>query len=177
MLGLQSFPAYFALYLVLKNNLERKKFMKKKILPILLIILIITGCNKLEKSYIGEESTIEISTSNDVTLSLKDETLTDKGATIILTNNSKKEYSYSTPYTIEIKKDGKWHVINVNLDFTVPLYHLKPGEKEEIELNWENTYGKLKTGTYRIVKGIDYEYQKDKTKTLYLTTEFNIDSN
>ena len=89
--------------------------MKKTIFIVLLcdIILIgLVGCTQSEigENYIGEESTAEITTSSDVTLSIKEGTLTNTGATILLKNNGDKTYIYGNPYVLEIKKDGHWRI-------------------------------------------------------------------
>ena len=73
------------------------------------VILGMTGCGKSKKEFdIGNKSDIKIS-QNDVTMTIKDGTLTNSGATLILTNNSDKNFQYGTSYEIEIKKDGEWH--------------------------------------------------------------------
>ena len=81
--------------------------MKKTILTILLcgfLIISLTGCGKTKNEFdIGDKSDIIIS-ENDITMSIKEETLTDTSATIILTNNSDKDFQYGNPYEIEIKK-------------------------------------------------------------------------
>ena len=46
---------------------------------------------------IGNKSDIKIS-QNDVTMTIKDGTLTNSGATLILTNNSDKNFQYGNPY-------------------------------------------------------------------------------
>ena len=95
--------------------------MKKTILTILLcgvMVLGMTGCGKQKNEFdIGNKSDIKIS-QNDVIMTIKEGTLTNKSATLILTNNSDKNFQYGTPYEIEIKKDGEWHKINVELNFT-----------------------------------------------------------
>lgn len=152
--------------------------MKKTILTILLcgvMVLGITGCANSKNEFdVGKKSDIKIS-QNDVTLTIKDGTLTNTGATLILKNNSSKYYHYGNPYEIEIKKDGEWHHINVELNFTLPAYGLNPGESKEIELNWEHGYGKLSTGAYRIIKVIDYEYEEVKYEDFNVTVEFTIE--
>ena len=84
--------------------------MKKTILSILLcgvMVFGLTGCDKLKNDFeIGNKSDIKIS-QNDVIMTIKDKTLTNKGATIVLTNNSDKNFQYGNPYELEIKKDGK----------------------------------------------------------------------
>ena len=151
--------------------------MKKTFLSILLcgvMVFGLTGCDKLKNDFeIGNKSDIKIS-QNDVIMTIKDKTLTNKGATIVLTNNSDKNFQYGNPYEIEIKKDGEWHKINVELNFTMPAFQLSARENKEIEINWENGYGKLAKGTYRIIKGIDYEYEEGKYKSFNIAVEFTI---
>ena len=138
------------------------------------VVLGMTGCGKSKKEFdIGNKSDIKIS-QNDVIMTIKEGTLTNKSATLILTNNSDKNFQYGTPYEIEIKKDGEWHKINVELNFTMPAFQLSARENNEIEINWENGYGKLEKGTYRIIKGIDYEYEEGKYKPFNIAVEFTI---
>ena len=152
--------------------------MKKAILTILLcgvLVLGMTGCGKSKNEFdIGNKSDIKVS-QNDVIMTIKEGTLTNKSATLVLTNNSAKNFQYGTPYEIEIKKDGEWHHINVELDFTMPAYGIKPGESNEIEINWKHGYGKLAKGTYRIIKEIDYEYEEGKYETFNVAVEFTIE--
>lgn len=154
--------------------------MEKTILTILLcgvMVLGMTGCGKQKNEFdIGNKSDIKIS-QNDVIMTIKEGTLTNKSATLVLTNNSDKNFQYGNPYEIEIKKDGEWHKINVELNFTLPAFHLLPKESKEIELNWENEYGKLSKGTYRIIKGINYEYEEGKYKSFNVAVEFTINRN
>ena len=138
------------------------------------VVLGLTGCGKQKNEFdIGNKSDIKIS-QNDVIMTIKEGTLTNKSATLILTNNSDKNFQYGTPYEIEIKKDGEWHKINVELNFTMPAFQLSAKENKEIEINWENGYGKLEKGTYRILKGIDYEYEEGKYKSFNIAVEFTI---
>ena len=138
------------------------------------VVLGMTGCGKQKNEFdIGNKSDIKIS-QNDVIMTIKEGTLTNKSATLILTNNSDKNFQYGTPYEIEIKKDGEWHKINVELNFTMPAFQLSAKENKEIEINWENGYGKLEKGTYRIIKEIDYEYEEGKYKSFNIAVEFTI---
>ena len=151
--------------------------MKKTILTILLcgvIVLGMTGCGKQKNEFdIGNKSDIKIS-QNDVIMTIKEGTLTNKSATLVLTNNSDKNFQYGNPYEIEIKKDGEWHKINVELNFDMPAFPLSSKESKEIEIDWENGYGKLAKGTYRIIKGINYEYEEGKYETFNVAIEFTI---
>ena len=151
--------------------------MKKTILTILLcgvMVLGMTGCGKQKNEFdIGNKSDIKNS-QNDVIMTIKEGTLTNKSATLVLTNNSDKNFQYGNPYEIEIKKDGEWHKINVELNFDMPAFPLSSKESKEIELDWENGYGKLAKGTYRIIKGINYEYEEGKYETFNVAIEFTI---
>ncbi len=151
--------------------------MKKTILSILLcgvMVFALTGCDKLKNDFeIGNKSDIKIS-QNDVIMTIKDKTLTNKGATIVLTNNSDKNFQYGNPYELEIKKDGDWHKINIELYFNMLAFQLSPKESNEMEIDFENGYGKLAKGTYRIIKEIDYEYEEGKYETYNVAVEFTI---
>ena len=151
--------------------------MKKIIITIFLCCFIsfgLTGCDNRKNEFeIGNESNIEI-TEKNISLSVKQNTLTKTGAILILKNDSDMDISYGEPYEIEIKKDGKWHKINVSLNFIMPAWKLKAKETKEIELNWEHSYGKLARGEYRIIKNI---YVKNSTGTFdnhYVSAEFKI---
>ena len=151
--------------------------MKKTILTILLcgvMVLGMTGCGKQKNEFdIGNKSDIKISQNDGIT-TIKEGTLTNKSATLVLINYSDKNFQYGSPYEIEIKKDGEWHKINVELNFDMPAFQLLSKESKEIELDWENEYGKLAKGTYRIIKGIDYEYEEGKYETFNVAIEFTI---
>ena len=151
--------------------------MKKTILTILLcgvMVLGMTGWGKQKNEFdIGNKSDIKIS-QNDVIMTIKEGTLTNKSATLVLTNNSDKNFQYGNTYEIEIKKDGEWHKINVELNFDIPAFPLSSKESKKIELNWENGYGKLAKGTYRIIKDIDYKNEEGKCKSFNIAVEFTI---
>ena len=152
--------------------------MKKTILTILLcgvMVLGITGCGTNKNEFdIGEKSSIEIVEKN-ISLSVKDGTLKNTGATFILKNSSDIDVEYGEPYEIEIKKDGEWHKINVELNFILPAYILKSNTTKEIELKWENGYGKLASGEYRIIKGINIEKEDETFEKFYVSCEFTIE--
>ena len=151
----------------------------KKIVILIVVCLSVSLCltgfkSSQNKIDIGNESDLNIS-QTDVTMSIKKGTLTNNGATIVLTNESDKDYEYGSPYEIEVKKDGKWHKINAELNFDLPAFILKAGENVELELDWENGYGLLPKGTYRIIKDADYEYENEKYNSFNIAVEFNID--
>ena len=151
--------------------------MKKIVLVILLcgiMVLTMTGCkNAKNRLDIGNKSNIKVS-QNDVIMTVKDVTLTNKSVTLILTNNSDRKIQYGSPYEIEIKKNGEWYKINAKLNFTLPLFILESKEKNEFKLSFEEGYGKLPSGTYRVIKKIDKEKEDGLFDSFYVSTEFTI---
>ena len=150
----------------------------KKILTILvctLIILSLSACTNSKNEFdIGKESNIEIE-EKGVSLLIKENTLTKTGATLILKNDSDVVIQYGEPYEIEIKKDGKWHKINVELNFIMPAYIVNAKESKEIELNWSYGYGKLTSGNYRIIKDINIKNAEGSYEKFYVSAEFSIE--
>ena len=152
--------------------------MKKTILTILvcgIMVLGLTGCGTNKNEFdIGKESNIEI-VEKGVSLTVKENTLKETGATLILKNDSEVDVQYGNPYEIEIKKDGEWHKINVQLDFTLPAFSLKSKETKELEINWKEGYGKLTPGDYRIIKSIEIEKADGTFDTFYVSAKFTIE--
>lgn len=152
--------------------------MKNKLLSILicglLFTILLTGCDIIKNELeIGNESNIEQTTEN-VILTLKDGTLTKNGATFILKNNDNVVYSYGPAWELEIKQGGTWHKINVVLNFNSPLYQLDVNEAKELNINWEDSYGTLPEGDYRIIKAVDIENADEVFEKFYVTSEFTI---
>lgn len=148
--------------------------MKKTILILLcgVIVLCIAGCGSTKNEFkVGEKSNIQ-TTKNDISLSIKEETLKNTGATFILRNDSDKLLRYDEVYEIEIKEKNGWHKINTELGFNEPLWSVEPKKSEEIELKWEHGYGKLAKGEYRIVKEVYYEEEAEQK--FYISAEFII---
>lgn len=152
--------------------------MKKTILTILVcgfMVLGLTGCGTNKNEFdIGKESSVEPTTS-DVTLTLKEGTLTNTGATFILKNEGNIDYGYGPSWEIEMKQDDEWHKIDVVLNFNSPSYQLSVNESKELNINWENSYGKLASGDYRIIKSIDVEQEDGTFDTFYVSAEFTIE--
>lgn len=99
---------------------------------------------------------IESKNAGSVLLKVKEDTRTSKGATFIIENTTDEEYVYGQPYTIEKFDDGNWKELDTltgdPLSWNAIAYSLKSGEEKELNINWSFGYGKLKSGTYRLVK-------------------------
>ena len=128
--------------------------MKKTIIAILIcgiMILGITGCGSSKHDVnVGYKSNVEV-VKNNITLSLKEGTLKNTGATFILKNNSDITALYGNPYWIEKETDGKWSKVKTVEDMNLAF------------------------GKYRLVKDITVEYEDDSRESFNVTAEFTIE--
>ena len=93
---------------------------------------------------------------NDIVMSLKNGSLSNSRATFILKNNTSDLYKYGNDYYIEVYKDGKWKNLELkkSLNFDDIAYDLKSNESVQININFEDIYGKLENGKYRVIKKV-----------------------
>ena len=116
---------------------------------------------------------------NTVTIKVSKKSISNTGATVVVTDKSSQKYTWGTEYFLQVKENGKWK----RLDFLEPshspanvdtLLGYILDEKHQItqSIDWERRYGKLPNGTYRIVKiGFDTTTRKD---VYFYSNEFKI---
>ena len=129
------------------------------------------------KYFYDLEDKNENKSDNPVTMSLKDGTLTPKGATFILKNNTDKEYSYEPAYYLEKKENGNWEKIELDepLSWNSVIFTLKSREEIEINIDWLNTgYGVLNKGQYRLSKTNFRENYSSSSVGFEIHAEFEI---
>lgn len=127
--------------------------MRKKIWIIVGILIVVIGITAIS-IWLIQSNKQRMNQVPGVSIKIKEGTLTNTGATIIITDTTDKNYSYGEPYRIDKKENGKWKEAPKVIEdafFNMPAYY--PDENNEIvrEINWEWIYGKLKPGTYRFV--------------------------
>lgn len=147
--------------------------MKKIVLGILISltsIFLLTGCTNEIDKLITTESDVKIEDSN-VTLKVREETLTNKGATFVLENNRKDIIDYTLAYEIEAKRDNKWYKLGIINEFIEEIYEVDAKSTDQIIVDWENTYLKLPKGEYRLVKEISVP---STLELFYVAGEFTI---
>ena len=107
----------------------------------------------------NKESTIEIVQIKNVSMDIYDISLT--GATLIITDTNKNQYTYSEWYKIEKEDSGKWYdvkpIIN-NYVFNDIAYLVNDNNEVKFIIDWEWLYGKLPIGNYRILKQVNNQY-------------------
>lgn len=147
--------------------------MKKIVLGILIgltSVFLLTGCTNEIDKLITAESDVKIENSN-VTLKVREETLTNKGATFILENNRRDIIDYTLAYEIEAKRDNKWYKLGIIAEFVEEIYEVDAKSTDQIIVDWEKTYLKLPKGEYRLVKEISVP---STLELFYVAGEFKI---
>lgn len=147
--------------------------MKKIVLGILIgltSVFLLTGCTNEIDKLITTESDVKIENSN-VTLKVREETLTSKGATFVLENNRKDIIDYTLAYEIEAKRDNKWYKLGIIAEFVEEIYEVDAKSTDQIIVDWEKTYLKLPKGEYRLVKEISVP---STLELFYVAGEFTI---
>lgn len=107
-----------------------------------------------------------------ISLSIKKNTLTKTGATIIISDISEQENTYAEWFRIDKKTNGFWEELkHIDDNYEFNDIGLIVGENHQLEMStdWSKLYGELKTGEYRLVKDLyDNEH-------IYLSVEFTIE--
>lgn len=108
----------------------------------------------------------ELNDLKNVTISIKNGTLTEEKAVIIIKGINECDELYK----IDKYEDEKWKEVKEIIDdyeSNYPLHTRNENGQIELDINWSSRYGKLEKGKYRIVK----ELAKGK----YNSVEFTID--
>lgn len=111
---------------------------------------------------------------DNVSMKIKDGTLTKTGATIIITDTNKEHYDYGLPFRLDKKENGVWKLLEVtgNGAFTLPAYGVDKNNQLELNQAWDHIYGELKSGEYRLVKDVCISDGCNEKK--YFSVEFTI---
>lgn len=78
--------------------------------------------------------------------------MTEIGTKLLIKNDSSLEIYFGSDFIIEKNEDNKWYSLDVCTDFTAEEIVLIPNSSVEINILWENIYGVLEEGNYRILK-------------------------
>ena len=126
---------------------------------------------KNESYKVAEEKKIQEKYSK-VSMSIKENTLTKTGATIIISDISKTKNTYGEWFRIDKKTNVFWNELkSIDENYVFNDIGLTVGEDDKLEVNtdWSKIYGKLEKGEYRLVKELyDGEH-------IYLAVEFTIE--
>ena len=126
-----------------------------------------------KKEDLMDKCSIHIDDLPGVTMEIEEGTLSPSGATVLITDASFRDNVYGNSFFIEKKVGEDWIKLEPKKEmiFTDIGYSLEEDHTIEFEISWEDLYGQLPSGTYRIVKDTSYE---GEGITHYFTVEFEI---
>ena len=93
----------------------------------------------------------------NVTIEVLEDTITNKSLEILITDNNENYYGWGVDFKIQKKIDTEWKDLKFKSDDIawIAIAYV-PNEDNQIKqkINIEEYYGKLKRGTYRVVKSV-----------------------
>lgn len=109
--------------------------------------------SKPEEPTSGKKAIIELDLPE---MKVKEGTLTDQGATFIITNNTDQEFSYGVAYEIaRFTGDGWGELVPKEIPSWIAIaYMLEKDQSQEFDINFNFMYGGLEPGYYRLQKNI-----------------------
>ena len=136
------------------------------VLVLLIVILALIICFK-------PREVKDLNLAENIAMKIKDGSLTNTGATVIITDLSGNENVdlINRKFKIDYKKNDKWYRLESKIINEVSVMTtdnaMENGDNSYTqEINWERYYGKLGKGHYRIVKEVKTD--------LYIAAEFDI---
>ncbi len=144
--------------------------MRKWVVTIIILCLM-AGCSKFNKI----EHKEKIKDKESVVMSFKENTLTSTSATIMIKNKVQKEWIFSIDFSIEKKENDTWLPIakkNSENTWTLKKYILEEEGELELYQNWEEIYGDLEIGEYRLIK---HAIDSLNNEIYYFVLDFKID--
>lgn len=93
----------------------------------------------------------------NVTIEVLEDTITNKTAEILITDNNEEQYGWGVEFRIQQKVNEEWKeldYISNDLSWIEIAYLLDENNQLKMKVNFEKYYGTLESGTYRIVKPV-----------------------
>ena len=128
---------------------------KNRWIVLLLTILLtacMTGCNKAD----GRD-TLAMQ-EEEAVVNIQEASISSTGLVLVISNDTDDiAYQFDNAYSLEKFVDDHWIAVEQIRDVAVTAiaHMLLPGETIDLPVKWENRYGNLPTGAYRIVKRIE----------------------
>ena len=101
---------------------------------------------------------VEVNKIENVTMTIKEGTLTNTGATIVITDTNTSKHTFDSEYRIDKKINDGWvEAKRIDNNFAFKDLAWVAGDDNTItnNVNWEKLYGELEPGQYRMVKKVD----------------------
>lgn len=111
----------------------------------------------------------------NISMSIVENTLTNTGMSIIITDYTYGKFIYGYDYRIEEKIDNEWKKIKLKKDHIIRMPGLLVDENHELkmDIDWSTPYGILPDGYYRLIK---HATPEDNKKEYEFSVEFEIKS-
>ena len=124
--------------------------MQKFILCLVCIICLVTGC--------GNKNIYEQQTLDNVSINI--DNVTPTGATLTIKDENENPYIYGEWYEIEKEVDSEWERLEAinDLVFNDLGYKVDENNTVSFTMDWQDYYGTLEPGGYRLIKRIDNNY-------------------
>ena len=124
--------------------------MQKFILCLVCIICLVTGC--------GNKNIYEQQTLDNVSINI--DNVTPTGATLTIKDENENPYIYGEWYEIEKEVDSEWERLETinDLLFNDLGYKVDENNTVSFTMDWQDYYGTLEPGGYRLIKRIDNNY-------------------
>lgn len=115
------------------------------------------GMKVADPNYKGEIKASDVEINYDISkvkIEVLKDTITNTSVEILITDNN--GMSWGESYRIQVKENNKWKEVEPisDLRFIEIAYNLDENNQLKQKIKWEEFYGKLEKGTYRIVKPI-----------------------
>lgn len=129
----------------------------------------LSGCG--DRKVIDDDE-VSMNELENVSMKIKAGTLTNASAVVVITDLEDEHYVYGAWFRIDEKVDDNWvelEPIDDDHGFIDLGYLVNEDNTLELKHDWEDLYGKLDAGEYRLVKSV---YDQ---KEMFFSVEFKID--
>lgn len=137
------------------------------------------GCSNISENQVDElDETpyINLDYLSSATTSVVNDSVTSISISIATTYNGNNECSLDEWFVIEVNKNNKWYTlpyINQGTEFIDMGYIIDESGTRQMDYNWEEIYGTLPEGDYRIITRIT-EIENTIYTKYFISTPFKI---
>lgn len=158
--------------------------MKKKMKHLGIVFIIILSLVGIwfifnyEKKYAKKEDNKEPQIIEGISMAIKEGTLTQSSATVVITDTIKGEdHTYGSDFRIEKKENNEWKKLDTLIkDYAFDLIGYGVNNNIlEMDVKWDWLYGKLEQGEYRLIKGFAINKNDSYLGHKEIYVEFTID--
>ena len=117
---------------------------------VLAMMALLSACGKLK---LLEESAYEVNTLDSVTMAVNG--VSADGAAYTIRNGGEEDLTFGMDFGVQAEKNGVWYDIEHEPMSVIAIAAvLEAGAEGTYTCSWENGYGALSAGHYRIVKSV-----------------------